>query len=472
MTFLSTNLFSQVNKTFSSEEKFPADSLKTWTSMLMNKLSEAHPGFYRYTTEKEFDSLISSTINDFTDSLNTIEYYRKIKPLIAQIGCLHTAVTLSDTYEKFIDQKSNLIPIEVFIDESNQVFITKNHSKNKSLKIESQVLAINGKPINEIVDILMNSIPSDGYNTTLKTLMLNHRFALWYRSIIDLNDSFEIKTKFNDAIEIYTLNGVSSAIFESMKSILSENSKQLGFEVTDNIAVLSVKSFGKSYIKNNDQNFKKYIKSVFKTIDKQQITNLIIDLRYNSGGTDGNAVFLASHFFDKPFRYWNSIEVTDKVAKQIKGMMRIFYPKPEKIDSTYLWKGALLSQEFDYYKIQKPNKNNFKGNVYIITNGLCMSSCSDLVAILSENNKAIVVGQETGGGFQGNTSGMMPNSPMVPNMMITIPLQKYTNAVDLDKNFGRGVKPDYIVNPTLRQWMNKENVEMQYARHLIEKQED
>jgi len=467
ITFFSTSLFSQEKRTFLPEEKFPPDSLKKWTNDLMKELSESHPGFYRYTSKKEFDSVINTTVNNFKYSLNTIEYYRTIKPLIAQIGCLHTSLSLSKQYEKKFDEKSNLIPIEVFIDTNNKVFITKNHSSNKNIKLKSELLSINGKSINEILNILIKSIPSDGYNSTVKKLLLNHRFAYWYRTMIDLSETFEIKTKINSSLQTFNLNGVASSKFESIESLQSVNSEQLAFDINDNTGILTIKSFAKTDIKNNGQNFKRYIKSVFKELDKKLIGNLIIDLRYNSGGTDGNAVFLTSHFFDKSFRYWDKITVTEKVAKQITGMNNIFYPKPEKIDSTYIWKGALLSKEFDYYKPQKPSRNNFKGKVYIITNGLCMSSCSDVVAILSHNKKAIIVGQETGGGFQGNTSGMMPTEEINGNMTITIPLQKYTNAVTLKKNYGTGTVPDFIVNPTIKEWMNKVDIEMELVKNLI-----
>jgi hypothetical protein len=37
-----------------------------------------------------------------------------------------------------------------------------------------------------------------------------------------------------------------------------------------------------------------------------------------------------------------------------------------------------------------------------------MSLCADVAAILSFNKKAICIGQQTGGGYQGNNSGLMP----------------------------------------------------------------
>jgi len=196
-----------------------------------------------------------------------------------------------------------------------------------------------------------------------------------------------------------------------------------------------------------------------------------IDLRNNSGGTDGNAAKLASYFFERPFQYWQKIEVTQDIAGQIKGLARLFYKKPILKDSTYHWQGSRwwLSREFNYYRMQKPAKHNYKGNVYLLTNGLCMSSCADVVAILSHNNKAKVIGTETGGGYQGNTSGLMPKTLIMDDYMeITTPLNKYTNAVDPNTNFGRGTIPDFHVTPTLDDWSENRDVELAFVMKLIE----
>ena len=96
-----------------------------------------------------------------------------------------------------------------------------------------------------------------------------------------------------------------------------------------------------------------------------------------------------------------------------------------------------------------------------------MSSCADLVAILAHNKKAKVVGQESGGGYQGNTSGMMPKTKIPTGLEITVPLLKYTNAVDPVVNIGRGTIPDYVVTPSLDDWIEKKDVEKEFVIQLI-----
>ena len=463
-----TPVFSQENKAVDFDKKFHQDSVKLWTRNLLDVMLTGHPGFYWYTPKERFDVIIDSTLQTVTDSLNTLDFYRKVKPLIAQIGCLHTGIVLPEAYEKAMEETKTFIPLEIFIDENRKVFITKNHSENESIPIKGELLFINGKPIASIINTLVKAIPSDGYNVTEKILALNLRFPFWYQSMIEMTDTFTVKIASENTVQEYKIKGITPEVFPSYEKFASIHKEQLSFEIKDDVGVLKIQTFAKSLIKKNGQNFKGFIKDVFKTLEERETENLIIDLRYNTGGTDSNAALLASYFFEEEFRYWDRIEVTESIANQVsKGSAKIFYSKPEKKDSTYLWKGALLTKEFKYYKPQKPAKHNFKGNTYLLTNGFCMSSAADFIAILSDNEKAKVIGEESAGGYQGNTSGLMPEVTMGGVFVITVPLNKYINAVDPTKNIGRGTIPDYPVTISLEDWMSKKDVVKAAAFDII-----
>jgi hypothetical protein len=452
---------------FHPSRKYHPDSIKKWIKNVMHGTAEKHPGFYRYTTKERFDFMIDSTVATITDSLTELDFYRKLKPLYAQIGCLHTGVTLSKEYNDYLDKTKTLFPFEVFIDEQKRVFVTKNYSSNPTIPIKGEIITINGMPIANVLRTLLKSIPMDGYNESGKILLLNHRFAFWYQSMIEVTENFTIVIKKSGSTETYSANGVSKEIFPSRKSLESAYEKPLELVIKEKVAVLSIHTFAGTEIKEHGQDFRKFIQSTFRTLKDKNITNLIVDLRYNSGGTDGNAAYLAKYFFDKPFRYWEKIEVTEAIAKEITGMKRLFYKKPKYVGNSYRWRTMWMTHEFDYYELQSPAKNNFNGKTLLLTNGLCMSSCSDLIAILSDNKKALVLGEESGGGFQGNTSGMIPTAKIKTGLRVTIPLQKYTNAVDPHKNVGRGTLPDYPITISLDDWVNKKDVVMESALKLI-----
>jgi C-terminal processing protease CtpA/Prc len=463
---LSTSLHAQ-EKSFDPDRKYHPDSLKSWTIDVMEELGKKHPGFYWYTTKPEFDAIIDSTVQTITDSLNEFAYYRKLKPLFAQVGCVHTSVSLSKEYERHLDKTFLLMPLELFVDDQKKVFVAKVYSTGKEIQPGAEVVSIDGVPIITVVNTLYNAIPADGFNEVEKKLLLSHKFAFWYQTILQCSNTFNVETIMNGAREVHTLQGVAKNVFPSDADLESADIPQLKFEIRRQTGILTIHSFAKTTINRNHQNFKRFIKDTFKEIRKSEVKNLILDLRYNTGGTDGNAALLASYFFDKTFRYWDRIEVTEAIAKEIKGVHRLFYRNPVKRDSTYQWWKTWVTNEFNYYEPQKPARNNFGGRTYLITNGLCLSSCSDLVAVLSSNGRTEVIGQETGGGFQGNTSGMTPKVTIPTGLVIAVPLQKYTNAVDLTKNFGRGTIPDHIVTPTLDNWIRKADPELELALRLV-----
>ncbi|QHT71772.1 hypothetical protein GXP67_36475 [Rhodocytophaga rosea] len=96
-----------------------------------------------------------------------------------------------------------------------------------------------------------------------------------------------------------------------------------------------------------------------------------------------------------------------------------------------------------------------------------MSSCADVAAILSFNKKAICIGHQTGGGYQRNHSGLIPETTMPPfNFTISVPLQKSVYHVDSSKNIGTGTIPDFEVNQTINDMLEGKDIAKQTAIEL------
>ncbi|MES2276225.1 MAG: S41 family peptidase [Bacteroidota bacterium] len=243
---------------------------------------------------------------------------------------------------------------------------------------------------------------------------------------------------------------------------------RLELKILDKGAVLTIKSFGETDIKAGSQNFKKFITKTFAEVQSRKITNLIIDLRNNTGGTDANAALLCSYLMDKPYRYWDRIEVTEPFALSIKGSVKFMYGKPVKKDSVYLWQKSHFTHEFDFFEPQQPKYNNYNGKIYILINGTCLSSCADLAAVLQYNKRAIFIGEETGGAYQGNNSGLIPDSKLTFGVTVSVPLLKYINAVDQAMNYGHGTYPDVHYNRSPEDITGKKDPEMDIAIKMVE----
>ncbi len=449
-------------------QKFSADTVKNVIDKWTKELSIKHPGFYRYNSKDEFKKYIDSVKMTVKDSLTVLESFRKFKPIISKIHCLHTGVSLPKEYGNYLNQLPNIFPFQLYFDGS-KAYVVKNFSSMNSIAEGEEILSINGQSIEKIISQLLPLIPSDGYNTTMKYRALYLQFPSWYR-LIDPTENFTTVVSQNNIEVSYQLKGQKfNDIIQDGFLREPQRSKQLEFKIENNIGILTIHTFSKSVIKKSRQEFKSFIIETFAQIKEGNIQNLVVDLRDNTGGSDAYAAYFASYFFNKPFRYWDRIEVTEAIAKEIKGIfLKLFYRKPVQKDSMWLWQKARRVRDFDFYKEQKSAKNNYNGKTYILINGFCMSSCADVAAILSYNKKATFIGQETGGGYQGNNSGMIPETKIPPfDFIISVPLQKYFNYVDSSKNIGRGTMPDYTVNMTINDILKGEDKELQAAIKLI-----
>jgi C-terminal processing protease CtpA/Prc len=115
---------------------------------------------------------------------------------------------------------------------------------------------------------------------------------------------------------------------------------------------------------------------------------------------------------------------------------------------------------------QKPNNNNFKGNLYVLINGASGSMATVVASLLKGNERGIFIGEEGGGTMEGNTSHssaklILPNS----KIRVAIPLVKTTNAVGFTK--GRGVYPDYYITPKIDDILKGIDTELNFTLSLI-----
>ena len=187
--------------------------------------------------------------------------------------------------------------------DGNIVRVWKTYGHQNTLQIGDQIIRINGHHIHTIYQKLLAHIPMDGYNQTGKLQLLNYSFPLWYRNSIEVTDHFTVETADG---QHHQLDAVPAEQNFDYQSIVHE---PLSLTIEEEVAVIRIPSFAKSYYKSHRQRFKKIIRQYFKRLATQGIKTLLIDVRRNTGGTDSHAAFLAGHFFDQPFHYWDRIVV-------------------------------------------------------------------------------------------------------------------------------------------------------------------
>ena len=98
---------------------------------------------------------------------------------------------------------------------------------------------------------------------------------------------------------------------------------------------------------------------------------------------------------------------------------------------------------------------------------MSFSATAEFCSIARSNKRGKFIGEETGGGYYGNTSGKfvdttLPNSKII----ISIPTIKYIMAVRKEKFRDRGIIPDYTVTPNINDIIENKDVQLNYALKL------
>ena len=91
------------------DKKYDKDSAVNLFRNTFREVSLSHPGFYSFHSPQVMNAYIDSILYTFSsDSVTGWEIYRKMKPVVAKIGCLHTGITISDGQKKLMDSMANL----------------------------------------------------------------------------------------------------------------------------------------------------------------------------------------------------------------------------------------------------------------------------------------------------------------------------------------------------------------------------
>jgi len=108
----------------------------------------------------------------------------------------------------------------------------------------------------------------------------------------------------------------------------------------------------------------------------------------------------------------------------------------------------------------------FLGKLIVLMDGNTFSTAADVTAVLRQMKRATFVGEESGGGFEGNTSGRNA-SLTLPNSKLSLRVQMsgYWNAVSGGER-GRGTQPDFPVEKKVSDLLRGVDAPMEKALAL------
>jgi len=417
-----------------SAQKIAPQGLRTDFALLRDTLQKIHPGIYRYKSKQEIDHIFDSCYASIKDSMYVTEFFALANFAIAAMEDGHSNCRMPrDVMNEYIDREKIFPAMVMFIHSKPFVYCCKQNDKLTG----TELLSIDNQPMDKVMKRLFTYIPSDGNIQSRKDWEMNENFPFLYNILYGTKDSFEVKAKTTSG-EIITAQ-LAADLYKhfACPGPFPRPSKYLTLEYKPgNIAVLTVKTFLSEFVKQTGGDFKVFLDSAFNDIKEKKVKQLVIDIRSNQGGDDMNGAILYSYIALQQFRYYASLE-------SVHGRLP------------------------DNLTIQYPQANAYHNKVYILANGRSFSASAEFAAIVKTNDRGVFVGEEIGGGYYGNTSGedvfvTLPAS----KLSARIPMVKYTMAV---KNLGinnKSIKPDYVIYPTIKSIIEKDDEQLTYTIKL------
>ncbi len=459
--------------------KYSSEELKEDLSFLFNTFERVHPNLYCIVSKNTIDSILKEiAVNELNRSLTAIEFWRIVAPVVALLGDGHTTFQLPWLLrKKYLDDGGLIIPFEIFIDGDN-LKVKTNYTNDTTLSFNSKIISINKIPANEIINTMVKY--QSGEKVAFRKTVVSKTFKPLLWAIYDFRGDFNVEyiSNMDNAPYQKVFIGITSKEFDE---ITKRNlSKKEGFAnsfhslTNEKIGIMNLKTFGGS-----QKHFEEYYKNTFTQIKKDSITDLIIDIRENGGGSSGNGDLLFNYITDKPYMqiakadYKVSDELRQKIKKNIKETSIILYyilhpliyihPDGRKIFSSK--KGSIASYELKPFK---PRNNSllFKGNVYLLTSEYTFSAAVDFASAFKCYRMGTIIGEETGGltsCFIDLFHFKLPNT----NMSAGVSVKKNTNACGKDD--GHGVLPDHHVEPSMNDLEKGVDTAMEYTKDIIRK---
>ena len=481
------------------ETPLAPEKLRSDVDFAYKNLQKLHPDLYWYISRAQLDYKFDSLKTTIIQPMKPNEFYRKLAPVVAEVRQGHLRLSplnrrLTKKEIKDLENQKGLFSRYNYVVDGKRIFVKDNADKIPNMEVGTEILTISGIPVSDLLERYEPFVNSDGFNKTYLKYSMARRWPVFFTAENGILDSVKLETLYKGQTKAFWLQREKTTKEQRKKEeeknrkltksehgktkdyniITRSFNRDLQFPVKDStVAYMKIKTFSGTFSR-------KFYRESFSTLKRSPAKVLIIDMRDNLGGSLSEINNLYSYLVAEKFRFIKDIEITSPAAMYQANYFSEFplITKPVAvIGYPFYLMGTALSikkagdrfylRNNGIFSIRNPKKNSFSGRVYVLINGSSFSAASILPSKLKHEQRAFLVGEETGGANDGTVAGRY-STKKLPNSKLFLPIGLMLIQPDIElTHTKKGVMPDKEIVPTTQQVLQKKDIQLEWIMEDI-----
>ena len=446
---LIVTLFLVVGNALLTAQDYTMDQARTDLEALVTNIEKYNPALLIY--NPEFKQNSRSVIAEVEHDLSRFEFFQAVMRICAMTneGHIHAGKWQDDIHKGFLDNTYRYLPASLEVVQG-KLYAMDVFLEDSGINKGDEIFSINGVPTEAVLEQLYLHIPSDGSIRSYQEYKLSQGFNWMYYMFIDQPEEYELG---------YREYGKSTESWATIPALTREKHVELiksrstpssqapspegvdrfyTFVIEDPYAILTLRSFDFRLVEEYDLDAKKLYQEIFGQLNEAEVNALIVDIRGNTGGRNAFA--------------------DEMIPFVMKGN-----------EDSYLKKTVSWSGKEKTYRLPRPSKEVFAGDIYVLVDGATYSAGASLARFLREYGNATVIGAETGTRYEGFAAGssqqiFLPESGLqieIPRYHIYYPDSK----VQMTSN--RGLVPEIEIEPAIKDILDQRDPVMEAVLELV-----
>ncbi|WP_010607399.1 S41 family peptidase [Pseudoalteromonas maricaloris] len=439
------DIFPELENPALMQQKIAPELLHQDIDALVAGVKLRHPDFSGYADEVKLYQQVAALKADITVAMTRVEFFRHIGQLSHLFQDGHSFLIWP--YQELTavrEQGSKPFPFLVKLS-SNGVFIAKPYQyAGQRLPAGSQLMRINGVAVTDIFANAQRYV--GGETAALRQAFVAERlpFLLW--AVYGFINQFDIEYMHQGKTQRLLIDNQQN--WQLADTTEKPRTTEVSYRrLNATTGYLDITSFDV-----DPDEFSIQLSSAFRSIAKDNLTALVIDIRHNTGGNTDTATELASYIADKPFRLVS--HMTEKLNAENRG---VFGYKGQA--------GDMISTTWDDYVKPNSSAQHFDGQVVVLIGPVTYSAAIVFATTVQDNQLGLLAGKATGGFANQTAQGNLFNLPhsqlraYVATRLLVRP--NASSAVS-------AVIPDLVVADNLHDQQNAIDTTLQQVLHHLD----